>query len=293
MGKLSLRKRNEYIISYLFIAPDLTGLFIFVILPIVFAVYISFFKWDMVSDRVFIGFENYVRLLGDSKWWNAMGRTVKFSLCYVLFLFTFSLFFAVIISRLKSLTASVVKSAFLMPYAITSVIASTLWMFLFNEKRGYVNSLLNFFSIPAQSFLGSTSQALYCIVLVLLWINIGYNVILFAASIKEIPQSYFEAATIEGASGWQVFWNITLPLIRHTSVFIFITTTIASFQIMDIILVMTRGGPAKATEVGALYIYDRSFNMMEMGYGSSLAVCLFLILLIFSLLQSHLGKERG
>lgn len=291
-SKISKKKRNEYLTAYLFVAPDLIGLIIFVILPILFAIYISFFKWDMVSEKVFIGLDNYIRMFKDTSWWRALGRTLKLTIIYVPILFTLSLFTANVVNKIKTKASNLIKSLFLMTYAITAVIASILWMFIFNEKRGYLNLIINKLGFDAQQFLGSTSQALLCITAVMLWINVGYNMILFLGAIKEIPTDYYEAATIDGATSMKSFWTITFPLIKKTSIFVLITTTIASFQILDLILVMTKGGPAKSTEVGALYIYDRSFNMMEMGYGSALSVCLFVLLLILSIVQMRLSTDK-
>lgn len=221
-----------------------------------------------------------------------MLRTLKLTVLYVPLLFCLSLFFAALISTIRSKAGSFIKTSFLMPFAITSVIASTLWMFLYNEKRGYLNAAFKALGLSNQKFLGSGKQALVCIIVVLLWINLGYNMILFLSAIKDIPESYREAAILDGAGRWQVFRYITFPLIRQTSIFILVTTTIASFQVLDLIMVMTKGGPAKATEVGALYIYDRSFNMMEMGYGSALSVFLFFSLLVFSFVQMRLTSEE-
>ncbi len=290
--KLSKRKRREAAVAYVFILPDFIGLIVFVIIPILYAFYISFFEWDLINEKVFVGLGNYVRMKNNAEWWQALLRTVKLTLIYVPVLFVTSLFFAVLISNIKSKAGSFIKTSFLMPFAITSVIASTLWMFLYNEKRGYLNALLNLLGIKKQGFLGDGGQALFCIIAVLLWINLGYNMILFLSAIKDISQSYNEAATIDGANGWHIFRYITFPLIKQTSVFILITTTIASFQVLDLIMVMTKGGPASATEVGALYIYDRSFNMMEMGYGSALSVFLFLCLLVFSFVQLRLTTKE-
>lgn len=291
-SKISKRKRRENIVAYAFILPDFVGLVIFVIIPIIYAFYISFFEWDFINDKVFVGWGNYIRMWKDTSWWKAMLRTLELTVIYVPTLFCCALFFSVLISNIKSKTGSFIKTSFLMPFAITSVIASTLWMFLFNEKRGYLNAILNIFGIENQSFLGSKSQALICVIVVLLWINLGYNMILFLSAIKDIPESYNEAATIDGAGKWHIFRYITFPLIKQTSIFILITTTIASFQVLDLIMVMTKGGPAKATEVGALYIYDRSFNMMEMGYGSALSVFLFLCLLVFSFVQLRITSKE-
>ena len=291
--KVSKRKRREHFTAYAFILPDFIGLLIFVIIPILYAFYISLFEWDLVSDKIFIGFDNYLRMLQDKDWWSAMLRTVKLTLIYGPSLLCLSLAGAVFVSKIKNKAGSFIKTSFLMPFAITSVIASALWMFLFNEKRGYLNALLNLIGIKDQPFIGGESQALPSIILVLLWINIGYNMILFLSAIKDIPSSYHEAATLDGAGAWQSFRYITFPLIKQTSIFILITTIIASFQVLDLIMVMTKGGPAKATEVAALYIYDRSFNMMEMGYGSALSVFMFLVLLVFSVLQIKMTSEGG
>lgn len=291
-SNISKRKRREYLTAYAFILPDFLGLFVFVIIPIIYAFYISFFEWDFINDKVFIGAANYIRMWKDTNWWSAMLRTLKLTALYVPLLFCLSLFFAVLISTVKSRAGSFVKTSFLMPFAITSVIASTLWMFLYNEKRGYLNAVFKALGLSNQKFLGSGRQALICVIVVLLWINLGYNMILFLSAIKDIPESYYEAATLDGADRWHIFRYITFPLIRQTSIFILVTTTIASFQVLDLIMVMTKGGPAKATEVGALYIYDRSFNMMEMGYGSALSVFLFLSLLVFSFVQMRITSEE-
>jgi ABC-type sugar transport system permease subunit len=166
-------------------------------------------------------------------------------------------------------------------------------MFLYTEKTGYLNAFLNLLGIPDQPFIGSPAQAMVSVVVVVLWINLGYTSLLFFSAIKDIPVSITEAARLDGASGWQTFWRITLPLIRPTAIFVIITSTIAAFQILDIILVMTSGGPADATQVGVLYIYQRSFERLEMGYGSALSVVLFLILLVISLIQLRLSRRSN
>lgn len=279
------RRKNEIFTAYLFVLPDLIGLLIFVVVPIIFAVYISFHQWNLVSDKVFIGIDNYKKLFSDKEWWNSLLRTFKFTLIYVPTLFVLALFFANAINYLKGKLLGFVRTAFLMPYAITSVIAATLWMFLYDEKRGYINAVLNVFGIPDLQYLGAKNQAMIAIIVVVVWINLGYNMILFLSAMKEIPYECIEAAKIDGAGKWKTFRHITFPLIKNTSVFILITSTIASFQMLDQIMVMTRGGPAKSTEVAVLYIYQQSFDFLNMGYASALSVVLFLILLVFSFVQ--------
>ena len=279
------RRKNEIFTAYLFVLPDLIGLLIFVVVPIIFAVYISFHQWNLVSDKVFIGIDNYKKLFSDKEWWNSLLRTFKFTLIYVPTLFVLALLFANAINYLKGKLLGFVRTAFLMPYAITSVIAATLWMFLYDEKRGYINAVLNVFGIPDLQYLGAKNQAMIAIIVVVVWINLGYNMILFLSAMKEIPYECIEAAKIDGAGKWKTFRHITFPLIQNKSVFILITSTIASFQMLDQIMVMTRGGPAKSTEVAVLYIYQQSFDFLNMGYASALSVVLFLILLVFSFVQ--------
>ena len=252
----------------------------------------SFFSWNLIGDPEFVGTANYQRMLTDTDWWSSMVRTLQFAALYVPLLLVLALVLAVALIYLAGGTAATLRSAYLLPFAVTSVIASTLWMFLYNEKAGYLNAILNFFGIPDQKYIGSPSQAMISIVVVVLWTNLGYTSMLFFAAIKEIPASITEAARLDGAGAWQTFWRITLPLIRPTTIFVLVTSTIAAFQILDIILVMTKGGPADATNVGALYIYQRSFERLEMGYGSALSVVMFAILLVISLIQLRLSRSN-
>ena len=286
------RRTRESLAAAVFLGPDLIGLIVFVLVPIAFALYVSFFDWNLISDMKFVGIENYERLMADTEWWQSLGRTLQFALIYVPVLFAISLALALAFTRLMGRSAAVLRSAYLLPFAVTSVIASTLWMFLYTEKTGYLNAFLNLFGIPDQPFIGSPTQAMVSVVVVVLWINLGYTSLLFFSAIKEIPASITEAARLDGATGWQSFWRITLPLVRPTAIFVIVTSTIAAFQILDIILVMTSGGPADATQVGALYIYQRSFERLEMGYGSALSVVMFLILLVISLVQLRLSRSN-
>ena len=290
--RLSKRKWMESLTGYLFVLPDLAGLIVFVLVPILYAFYISMHSWDLITGKVFIGFGNYSRLLSDGDWWRALLRTLQFTILYVPSLILLSLLFAVLINQLKGKTVGFVRTCFLMPFAITSVISATLWMFLYNEKQGFLNAALRWIGISAQGFLGDQHQAMVSIIVVVVWINLGYNMILFLSAIKEISPSYLEAANLDGANQWQIFRYITLPLIKDTFVFVLVTATIASFQMLDQIMVMTKGGPASSTEVGVLYIYRQSFEHLRMGYASALSVVLFVILLGFSILQFRLTTKN-
>ncbi len=283
--------RKEAFTAYGFLLPNLLGLTVFVFVPMVYAFYVSLHEWNALSPKVFIGFDNYVQLTSDHEWWNSVYRTFIFTLIYVPALYILALFFAVIVNSLTPRVQSLTRTMFLLPFAITSVISAVIWMFLYNPRDGFINQFLNLFGIPNQQFLGSTSQALISIIVVIIWINLGYNMVIFMASLKEIPKDYYEAAQIDGATSWKAFRYITFPLLKETSIFILVVTTIGSFTVFDQIMVMTKGGPASSTEVSVLYIYKQAFEFLNMGYASALAVVLFLIIFVLSLAQMRLYSK--
>ncbi|WLD93841.1 carbohydrate ABC transporter permease [Alkalihalobacillus sp. AL-G] len=286
------RMTRESLTAYGFLLPNLIGLTVFIFVPMVYAFYVSLHDWNALSPKVFIGFDNYFRLAEDKAWWKSVYRTFIFTIIYVPALYGLSLFFAVAISSLRGKVEGFARTMFLLPYAITSVISAVIWMFLYNPRNGVINQFLELVGLPGQKFLGSTDEALISIIVVILWINLGYNMMIFLAAIKEIPNDYYEAARIDGAKGWQSFLHITFPLIRETSIFILIVTTIGSFQVFDQIMVMTKGGPANSTEVSVLYIYQQAFEFLDMGYASALAVVLFLIIFSLSLVQLKIYSKQ-
>ncbi|MGG1675654.1 carbohydrate ABC transporter permease [Neobacillus sp. NRS-1170] len=285
-------KRNEALTAYGFLLPNLLGLTVFIFVPMVYAFYVSLHDWNALSPKVYIGFDNYKKLAADKDWWNSVYKTFIFTIIYVPMLFAGSLFLAVIMNSIKQKFVGIARTMFLLPFAITSVISAVIWMFLYDPRNGFINQFLDLFGLQHQQFLGSTSQALISVIIVILWINLGYNMMIFLAAIKEIPGDYYEAASIDGATGWKAFWHITLPLLRPTSVFILVVTTIGSFQVFDQIMVMTKGGPANSTMVSVLYIYKQAFEFLNMGYASALAVVLFLIIFVLSLAQLRLYAKK-
>ncbi|CAH0121784.1 carbohydrate ABC transporter permease [Paenibacillus sp. CECT 9249] len=290
--RLRSRAVQERITAYCFLLPDLVGLLIFVFIPIIYAFYVSLHQWDALNPMKFIGLDNYATLFKDKDWWHSVGKTLQFSVIYVPLLFCLSLGSALMLNALRGKIVSPVRTMFLLPFAITSVISAIIGMYMLDPRNGIVNELLGFVGIAPQQFLGSTSQALYSIVAILLWINIGYNMIIFLSAIKEIPKDYFEAARIDGANRWETFRSITFPLLKETSTFILVVTTIGSFQVFDQIMVMTKGGPASSTEVSVVYIFKQGFQLLNMGYSSALAFVLFLMIFVLSLIQLKLFSSK-
>jgi multiple sugar transport system permease protein len=289
---LRTRKFQEWFTAYCFLFPNIAGLLIFVFIPIVYAFYVSLHDWDALNPMKFIGFGNYVNLMHDRQWWHSVGKTLEFSVIYVPLLFFLSLFSALLLNELKGRLVSPIRTMFLLPFAITSIISAIIGMFMLDPRTGVINTMLKWLGIGSQQFLGSPSQAMYCIIAVLLWINIGYNMIIFLSAIKEIPKDYYEAAFIDGASRLQIFRYITFPLLKQTNKFILIVNTIGSFQVFDQIMVMTKGGPAESTEVSVVYIFKQAFQLLNMGYSSALAFVLFLIIFCLSLIQLRLSSLK-
>ncbi|QJD84240.1 carbohydrate ABC transporter permease [Cohnella herbarum] len=293
--RTSARTLREWGTAYAFLFPNVLGLFVFVFLPILYALYVSLFDWNALSPKVFAGLDNYKHLMDDKAWWRSVGKTLLFSVIYVPLLFVSSLLSAILINALKGRVSGFARTMFLMPFAITSVNSAIIAMYLLDPRSGLINWILGWFNVPSQEFLGSTSQAMFCVVAVLLWINVGYNMIIFLSAIKEIPRDYYEAAHMDGAKRFQTFRYITFPLLTETNTFILIVTTIGSFQVFDQIMVMTKGGPAGATEVSVLYIFKHAFELLNMGYSSAMAFVLFLIIFVLSLVQLKLlskSEER-
>ena len=291
--KISSRKIKENAFAYLMLAPDVIGLAVFVFLPILIALYVSFNNWNVLEPMVFCGLDNYKAMLSDSQWWHSVWTTILYALMFVPLVFGISLLLAVFINSIPGFMQELFRTIYFIPYAVSTVVASIIWRFLMDPQRGFINDFLKVFGIPPQDFLGSTKQALLCIAVISAWMLIGYYTIIFLAAIKDIPVSYYEAAFLDGATSFQAFKSITIPMIKEVSTFVLIVTTIASFQVFDQIKILTNGGPADATTVSVYYIYQNAFDYMKVGYSSALAFVLFLIIFVFSLLQLRLTKGNA
>lgn len=291
-GGLSRARKREERAAYLMLLPNIIGLLVFLILPIIGAFYISLHDWNGMTPMKFIGIDNYLKLFRDQKFFRTLGVTLKYSLIYVIGVFCISLSLAVLLTKLKDKFQSFFRTAFFLPYAVSTVIAALLWSFMYDPMRGYINQIIQGLGGEKQGFLGDTNQALVCVVIVAIWLVVGYNAIIFLAGIKDIPESYIEAARIDGAGGVCIFFRIIMPLLRETIVFVLITTTIGSFQAFDLIKVMTDGGPALSTNTTVYYIYRQAFEVNKMGYASAVSFIMFIIIMILTGIQFVALRDR-
>jgi len=275
------------------LAPDLLGLALFIFAPIVMAFIVSLHSWDALTPMSYIGLGNYATLLADSDWWRSLGITLSYVLMYVSLTFCASLALAVFLASMRNLQ-EFFRTLYFIPFAISTVVSGMIWLFMYNDKNGYLNAGIRALGLPPMRFLSNTSQALPSIAVATAWMSVGYYTIIFLTAIKDIPVSYYEAARLDGANARQVFFRITFPLLREVNAFVLIITTIASFQVFDQVKIMTNGGPANATSVTVFYVYRQCFEFMKLGYSSSLAFVLFVVIFLVSIAQIKLTHaDRG
>ena len=285
------RRGEQRLVGYGFLLPDVLGLAIFVGLPIAGAFYISFHDWSGIGERTFNGFENYRTLLADQFFLDSLRITAIYTFSFVPLLFALALGLALLVNQGLKATGFF-RSAYFVPFMVSLVVASIVWQFILHERAGVLNSMIGAVGIDPQPWLGSTRLALVSVIIVTLWQGVGYSMIIFLAGLQDIPRDYYEAATVDGANAAQQFRKITLPLLKPTSVFVLIISFISAFQLFDPIFVLTGGGPANATTTAVFYIYETAFQFLQLGYASALSVALFLIILVFTVLQLRIFRHE-
>jgi multiple sugar transport system permease protein len=284
-------KRKEKITTFVFILPWLVSFCIFVLYPIVFSICVSMTDYSGLTwDMRFVGFSNYARAFKDRVFLKALSNTFLFVLITVPATTVISLFLAVLLTsgiKFKRLF----QAGYFLPSVISMVVISMIWLYIYSAT-GPLNTLLRSlgFDVPARSWLASERTALGSIMVMDVWSAVGYYTVLFVAGLQSLPLQLYEAAKIDGATKWQIFKRITLPLLKPTILFVVSINSIRSFQIFTEIFTLTGGGPANSTQTIVHYLYDVSFRKFEMGYGSAIAYVLFFIVLAITLLQRKMLK---
>jgi multiple sugar transport system permease protein len=277
--------KKEAIAAFLFILPDSLGLLIFVAVPMVLALSLGFFSVDGFGGYRFVGLANYYRMLHDPLFLKSLWVTIVYVLILVPGLYVTGLGLALLVSQ-KIPFIGVWRSLFFMPYVVSLVVVGLTWKVMLIDKVGFVNSVLQLLHLPGRSWLGDPELALGSILLVTIWFLMGYYMIIFLSGLQEIPREYYEAAKIDGASPWAMFTKITLPLLRPTSFFVLLVSTVsavAGSQAFDLIYVMTKGGPANSTSLAVFYIYQQAFQFNNYGYAAAMASLLVIILLLITI----------
>jgi len=284
-------------VAYFFLAPALIPIFLFFFVPALAAFLLSFTDFDIYALGNFqyvrfVGLKNYVQLLQDPLFWKATANTFYYVLVGGPLAIAASLGSALLLHAKMIRFKTLFRTVYFAPVVTTLVAMAVVWRFLYHPRFGLLNYLLGFFGIDPIDWLGDPNWAMPAIILMSVWKNFGYNMIIFIAGLQNIPEQLYEAARLDGANAWQQFTRITLPMLMPTTIFVSIIAMIGNFQLFTEPYVMTQGGPVNSTLSLVLLMYQQGFRWWNLGYSAAIAFVLFGIILAGSLLQTWLQKRR-
>lgn len=287
--KTNLKTYQEKM-GYAFIAIPLILFFIFMVLPAISAIYFSFTNYDIVSRNEWVGLYNYKKLINDELFFLTLKNIFYYIIMAVPLTVICSLGLAILLNKkIKGIT--IFRTIYYAPVITSSIAASTIWLWLLNPVYGLVNQVLGYFGIPGPTWLSNSSTAMVSVVIVVLWQNVGINMIIYLAGLQGVPDELYEAARVDGANSLRCFRYITLPSLKPTTFFVLTMTMIQAFQLFDQAYVLTSGGPGNSTLTPVFLIYNNGFGNLRMGYASAQAFVLFIIIFAFSYLNMRVNRE--
>ena len=278
---------------YLLVAPSMVLLLIFVFYPLVNLIYLSFFDYNLISEKTFVGLKNYkVLFFVKTDFLEALRNTAVYTVTVLFFSLLLAVLFALWLEPESRMNRFLQKSMFT-PYLISMVSCAYIWSWMYDADSGILNAMLELFGLPLSRWLNDSDLALFCVAAVAVWKNLGYYLILVLASIRTIPTEILEAAALDNTPPVRKFFRITLPMISPQLFFLLITITISSFKVFDVVRVMTDGGPGNATDVLVTYIYRYAFQMnARVGYASAAGTVLLVILMILTYFYFRVLSKR-
>ena len=280
-----------FLYPLIFTSPFLLFLAVFLMYPIGYGLYISLTRWNLLTDPRWVGLANYERLLEDELFQKSLWNTGIFVLLNVPLSVVLPLLLALLVDH-PILGCGIFRSIFTTPLMMSVTTVSLLWVWFLNPTFGLFNHYMDRIGLPNYYWLNDSPWAMFSIVATTVWWSTGFNLVLFLAGLQDIPEDLYDAARIDGAGPWSLFWNITLPGLRAALLFITATTVIGSFRVFGQVYVMTRGGPYDSTRTVVLHIYETGFNNFRMGNAAAMAWVLFSVIVVFTLLQFRLLRER-
>jgi len=280
---------------YLFLLPAIVLLSVFLFLPVIFSFILSLTNFDVrcLGDFIntkFVFLQNYTRLLSDPLFWKATKNTLYFTFVGVPLSIFVSLMAALLLNSPLIKFRNFFRTGYFTPVVTTLVAVAVVWRWLYHPEYGPINYFLKLLDLPTVNWLEDPKWAMPAIIIMAVWKNFGYNMVIFLAGLQAIPQSYYEAAAIDGADEVRSFFYITLPLLKPTTLFVFITTTIGYLQLFAEPHIMTQGGPLNSTLSIVQYMYNHGFKFFNLGYASAISYVLFLMIFCFSVIQMKIGK---
>ena len=304
-ARMSRTERKNTLVAYSFLAPNFLGFAVFTLVPVICAIALSFFEWNGgdVSRLKFVGFENYATIFNVKKvsqnglayLFNrvdlgiALKNTVFYTVITVPLTIVCSLALALLLNKIKGAVAY--RTIFFFPYVASMVAICVCWSFML-MKDGPVNQLIQAFGIPFnKSWTADSTMAMWSIILVSVWRNMGYYMVIYLAALQGVPRELLEAATVDGAGKWKQFTSVTLPQLRPTTFFVSVMMIISCFKIYDVVAIMTDGGPGRSTKMLVTYIYDEAFVKVRYGQASAISMILLVIVLAVTLIQFRSEKR--
>jgi ABC-type sugar transport system permease subunit len=281
---------RQRLTPYVFIAPNVVLFTMFSFLPLLYAFYISFHDWSLIGDPEWLGLRNYARLARDPLFWQALTSTLVYAVATVPTSMALGLLLAMALNR-RILGRTLIRSVYFLPLVVSAVATGTIAAWMFNENYGVINALLVRLGLGRIAWLSSPAWALPSLAMATLWVRLGFNMVVYLAALQSIPSVYYEAARIDGASALSQFRHVTVPLLAPATFLLLILNVIHSFQVFDLIYVMTGGGPGFSTTMVVQYIFKSAFVTSEMGYASAMGVALYAIILVFTIVQWRASRQ--
>ncbi len=283
--------RGESLTGYAFVAPNMVLLTVFVLLPLVWAVVISFQQTNGFGAGRFVGLDNYGRLATDPVFWRATANTVLFTVIVTPASMAIGLGIAVLLNSVLP-ARGLFRSILILPMAISGVATALIGVLVFDQDTGVLDKLLRSIGLPSVDWQSNGTAAFASVMLVTLWWRVGFNMLIYLAGLQAINPELYEAARLDGANGWQRFRHLTVPLVGPSSFFLLVLNVVYSFQVFDIVFVMTGGGPQNATTVLVTYAYDNGFVTGDQGYAAAIGVFLLVLTLTFTVLRWRTSRTR-
>jgi ABC-type sugar transport system permease subunit len=282
--------RRDAPIAWLLVLPAILGFGVFFAYPTLRGLYLSFTDFHVLTPPKWVGLDNIRQLLADDVFWHSLGVTVYFVVLSVALGMLVSLATAVVLHRLAASTT--VRGLMILPFLISGVVTALTWSLMLDPRLGVVNVVLTKLTGHPVMFFGSSGWAVPTLAAVNVWKSMGYNAVLIFAGLQTIPATVYEAGRIDGASEFQMFRWLTLPLLRPIMVMVVILTMISSFQVFDIVQVTTQGGPANASNVLQMYIYEKAFKQFDFGYAATMSLALFALLITITFAQLRMARAN-
>jgi multiple sugar transport system permease protein len=283
--------REEYQAAFLLLLPAAIGLIVFSFVPILQAFQVSFYDAPLLSpQRTFIGLENYTTALGDPVFIHALVNTIVYAIEVVILQVVVALVLALLIRNYFP-GIGIFRSAYFLPVVTSLVVVSTVWKIMYHTDNGLLNSILRTASLPPLRWLTSPDLALWSIVILSVWKEVGFSMLVLLGGLQGIPQDLYEAGAIDGATRWSSFWSITLPLLRRAMLFVVVLSTINAFKLFVPIYVMTEGGPADSTQTLVFYIFHSAFRYFKLGYASALSFLLLIFVVVLAAIQFRVFRS--